>query len=90
MDPCQVYRCHHMKFAEVHTLANHVDVRTNTPALTLAGTMLFRAETPHQLPVTTHKQVRQVQDDPAAVSSLKQPLVQNTLLSGPGLTSKQA
>ena len=60
MGPCQVYRCHRTTFAEVLTPANHVDVQTNTPALTLADTMLFRAETLRKLPLTTPKQVRQV------------------------------
>ena len=90
MDPCQVYRCHHMKFAEVLTPANHVDVQTNTPALTLADTMLFRAETRRQLPLTTPEQVSQGQDDLFEAPLSKQLLVQNTMLSGPGLTSRQA
>ena len=90
MDPCQVYRCHRTKFAEVPTPANHVDALTNTPALTLADTMLFRAETLRQLPLTTPEQVSQAQDDPIEVPLSKQLPVQNTLQSGPGLTSRQA
>ena len=70
--------------------ANHVGVQTNTPALTLADTMLFRAETPYQPPAATHTQVHQVQDDLAVALQPLRLLAQSTPLNGLSLTSKQA
>ena len=90
MDPCQVYRCHRTTFAEVLFPVNHVDAQTNTPALTLADTMLFRAETPHQPPAATHKQAHQLQNDLVVAFSPMRLLVQSTPLNGLGLTSKHA
>ena len=84
-----VHPCRHTEFALEHILANHVAVPMNILALILADMKLFKAGTPYQLPAVTHRQVQQVKED-LVVFSPRRPLAQSILLSGRGLTSKQA